>query len=34
MPTVCLGDIDTIKRLFENGKLFLGITDIGDRELL
>lgn len=34
MPTVCPGDADTIKRLFDNGKLFPGVTDTGDREML
>lgn len=34
MPTVCSGDADTIKRLFDNGTLFPGVTEPGDRDML
>ncbi|KAM7189005.1 Protein of unknown function (DUF3723) domain containing protein, partial [Rhypophila sp. PSN 637] len=33
-PTICSGDADTIKRLFDNGTLFPSVTDSGDRNLL
>jgi len=34
MPTVCSGDADTIKRLFDNGTLFPGVSDPSDRDML
>jgi hypothetical protein len=34
MPTVCSGDADTIKRLFDNGTLFPRVTDSSDRDML
>jgi hypothetical protein len=34
MPTVYSGDVDTIKRLFDNGTLFPRVTDSSDREML
>ncbi|KAK4096494.1 hypothetical protein N658DRAFT_399613, partial [Parathielavia hyrcaniae] len=34
MPTVCSGDADTIKRLFDNGTLFPRVTESSDRDML
>ncbi|KAK4244550.1 hypothetical protein C7999DRAFT_43820 [Corynascus novoguineensis] len=34
MPTVCSGDVDTIKRLFDNGTLFPRVTDSSDTDIL
>ncbi|KAM7182611.1 Protein of unknown function (DUF3723) domain containing protein [Rhypophila sp. PSN 637] len=33
-PTICSGNADTIKRLFDNGTLFPSVTDFGDRNML
>ncbi|KAL2196902.1 hypothetical protein P885DRAFT_37389 [Corynascus similis CBS 632.67] len=34
MPTVCSGDADTIKRLFDNGTLFPSVIDPSGRNML
>ncbi|KAK4243626.1 hypothetical protein C7999DRAFT_44609 [Corynascus novoguineensis] len=34
MPIVCSRDVDTIKRLFDNGTLFPGMSDPSDRDML